>query len=397
MEVFFNGMPLKKDFEQFIDTPYALHLIAYTRDIYLGNGIYNTAYMMCETLLEKGYFDMFDQVFERFLNIDGEHPYGSYKDIKYFCEYIRTQSTITYKRNIYHHIIRRFIQPQLAKDKISDTPSLLAKWLPREKSKFGWLVKEIAWCCYDEGQDLISHILKKYRQDITDINRKLDTVQIHMSNRTWSEISTFQGSTLQLYNRAFMSNKNEDRTKCSQNFVGRTPVFNKMLLTPQYLVYQSLLQKDPLFNYYWPRLVETYPKCKKYIPIVDCMEGIGLALMVAESCGIKHVYSGDKCINFDINMAFNDKIREIKHAIAPVKPDYLDDNFIVFSNKECDITKYGHLNIVYWNVTGDKSLPRKEGNVTLISGNDSLMLKCLLGGELTFEAMLKDSRYNSWV
>ena len=393
MEVFFNGQPLKKDFESYIDSPYVLSLIAYTRDIYLGRGSYNEAYMMLETSLMFETFEIFDKVFDRFFNMGENHPYGSYKDIKYFCEYIRKESTLNniFKRKVYHHIIRKFIRPQLEKDKISDNPSLLAKWLPREKGKFGWLVKEIAWCCYDEAYDLISHSLKQYRQDITSINRKLDTAQIHMSNGTWSDIKEFRGITLLLQERSFMSNKNEDRAICAKHLSERPPIFNKSLMTPQYLVQQSLLQKDPLYNNYWTNLCKSYPQCKKYIPAVDCMEGIGLALITAEACGLKNIITGTKSVNID--MDFNDKVREIKHAIAPVKPDYLDDNFIVFSNKECDISKYGHLNIVYWNVTGEKSLPRKEENVTLISGNDSLMLKCLLGGELTFEAMLKDSRY----
>ena len=392
MEVFFNGSPMKKDFENILDTSYSIYslsLIAYTRDIYLGRGQYYTAYMMLEVLLHKD-INLFDTIFAKILNIDGEHPYGSYKDIKYFCEYIRKESTILCKRDIYHHIIRKFIQPQLTKDKNSDTPSLLAKWLPREKGKFGWLVKEIAWCCYNEGYDLMSHALKQYREDIVTINKRLETPQIYMAANKWSDIKEFRGATLRLHERAFRSIINDDRIKCSQNLSERPPPFNKSLMTPQYLVNNSLLEKDPLYDFYWPTLVKSYPKCKKYIPAVDCIEGIGFALIVAESAELHHVYS-DKSIN--ICMPFNDKVREVKNSITSLKIDYLEDNFIIFSNKECDITKYGDLRIVHWNVTGIPTFPRQEKNITIVSGNDSLMLKCFLKGELSFESMLNDSRY----
>ena len=390
IETFFNGNPIKKDFEEFIDTPYALPLIAYMRDIYFGRGEYYTSYMMLEMLLKHDRWDMFDKVFARFLYIPDAHPYGSYKDIKYFCEYIRNETNFLNKRYIYHHIIRKFVNPQLMKDKTSETPSLLAKWLPREKGKFGWLVKEIAWCNYNDNYDLASHALKEYRMDITEINRRLDTTQIHMANRTWSEIKEFRGETLRLQNRAFMSNKNEDREKCSINLSKRPPFLNKSLVTPNYLVQTCLEINDPLFNDEWIKMVKSYPECKKYIPAVDCIEGIGLALMVAEKAGIKQVYTGTIGVNID--MPFNDKVKRLKDAIATLKPDYLDDNFILFS-KNSDITQYTHLNMVHWNVIGPNMLPIKEGNLTIISGNDPLMLKCLLKGELTFKTMLNDSRY----
>ena len=396
MEVFFNGYPLKKDFEDIINNniDYALPLIAYTRDIYFGKGYYYTAYVMLEVLLEKGHKEMFDKVFERFLNINGEHPYGSYKDIKYFCEYIKRESNLSIhsKRDIYHHIIRKFIQPQLIQDLDSktQTPSLLAKWLPREKGKFGWLVKEIAWCCYNEGYDLMSHALKQYREDIVKLNRILDTPQIHMADNTWADIKEFRGATLRLHERAFRSIINDDRSTCCQHLLERPTHFNKSLMTPQYLVNQSLLEKDPLYNFYWKTLVETFPKNKRYLPAVDCIEGIGFALILAESLG-KHVYTGN--VGIHIDMDFNDKVREIKYALSPLK-DCLD-NFVLFSNKEYASKAHtdNEFNMVHWHVTGKPALPKKDGNITIISGNDPLMLKCFLKGDLSFEAMLNDSRY----
>ena len=361
-ECFFNGQPLKEDF-----LPYLTNtaLIGYTRDIYLGRGNYNTAYMMLATLIEYGRMDLFDHIFERFFHIEGQHPYGSYKDIKYFCGYIK-ESELPNKRDLYHHIIRKFIQPQLKKD-ISNEPSLLAKWLPREKSKFGWLAKEIAWCCYNEGYDKNSHAMKQYRNDIAEINRRLDTAQIHMKPDDW-KIDELRGETLRLQYRSFM-------THCPEQIKKREPYFNKALMTPQYLVKFSLEKKDPLYNYCWEEMSKQYPKTNLLVA-VDCVEGIGFAL--ASSSG--KVHTGTKCI--DINRPFNEAVREIYHSLGPVQ---VKEDFILFRNK-----KPTQLNYVHWNVTGPAEFPKDN----VISGNDPLMLKCYLKGELTFEAMLKDSRYN---
>ena len=358
-ECFFNGRPLKEDFLPHLTNT---ALIGYTRDIYLGRGNYNDAYMMLATLIEFNRLDLFDHIFERFFHMEG-HPYGSYKDIKYFCGYIR-DSNLPNKRDLYHHIIRKFVKPQLEKDVIADNPSLLAKWLPREKSKFGWLAKEIAWICYDEGYDKNSHAMKQYRNDITEINRRLDTAQIHMKPGDW-EIGELRGETLRLQYKSFMNH-------CPEQIRKREPYFNQALMTPQYLVNFSLEKKDPLYNYCWEDLSKQYNKTN--LPVaVDCVEGIGFALAAAKT----HVYT-TKCI--DINKPFNEVVREIYHSLGPVQ-----GKGILFTNKE-----YKGENYVHWNVTDPPAFPK--GNV--ISGNDPLMLKCYLKGELTFEAMLKDSRYN---
>jgi len=373
MECFFNGQPLKEDFLPFLTNT---SLIGYMRDIYLGRGDYNTSYMMLATLIEYGRMDLFDYIFERFFHMEG-HPYGSYKDIKYFCGYIK-ESELPNKRDLYHHIIRKFVKPQLEKDVISDTPSLLAKWLPREKSKFGWLAKEIAWCCYDEGYDLVSHTMKHYRTDIANINRRLDTAQIHMSEGQWN-ITELRGETLRLQYRSFMNH-------CPESIAKRERYFNQALMTPQYLVKFYLEKKDPLYNYCWEDISKTYEK-SNYLVAVDCVEGIGFALASARS----HVYTGSKMIAVNKGMTFNEDVREIYHALASLKG--MDDYFILFTNKEYD-TKYDDLKMIHWNVTAPSEFPRQSNQATLISGNDPLMLKCFLKGDLTFEAMLKDSRYN---
>jgi hypothetical protein len=143
-----------------------------------------------------------------------------------------------------------------------------------------------------------------------------------------------------------------------------------------------LEKKDPLYNYCWEDLSKTYPK-SNYLVAVDCVEGIGFALAASNG----RVYTGSKSIN--VSKPFNEAVKELYHVVAPVQE--LDDYFILFTNKPY---KHNNLKMIHWNLSGPKELPRREENTTIISGSDPLMLKCFLKGELTFEAMLKDSRYN---
>jgi len=70
------------------NNPYVLPLLAQTRDIINGKGLCNLSYLMCECLLDCAFnniisITMFEKVFDRFFIFKEEHPYGSYKDIKY--------------------------------------------------------------------------------------------------------------------------------------------------------------------------------------------------------------------------------------------------------------------------------------------------------------------------
>lgn len=77
--------------------------------------------------------------------------------------------------------------------------SLIAKWLPREKSnKFGWQTQLIAREYYSEwfsenmseGQYKAAtrKSLTHFRQLITSLNKKLNTTQTYQCNNNWSQI-----------------------------------------------------------------------------------------------------------------------------------------------------------------------------------------------------------------
>ena len=125
---------------------YLYKLIAQTRDIIKGKGEYNLSYMLLGEWLLLGdeYIPDIYKVLDLFVDIENEHPYGSWKDLKYFCHYICKQKSYVNKNHEIIDYCCEKIANQLFIDNNSDNPTLCAKWAPREKSKFGWITPIIS-------------------------------------------------------------------------------------------------------------------------------------------------------------------------------------------------------------------------------------------------------------
>jgi hypothetical protein len=170
-------------------------------------------------------------------------PYGSWKDMKYFCNYIREKSG-----SDKHPLIQfcvRFINTQLWADEDaygSQNPdtrlSLVSKWIPREASnKFGWLNEILAVDFHPQymanaiGSSKIKAIKKckvQYRLIFSKLNRHLDTVQIKQASNQWAEIdhSKTTSITMAKQRKAFLNQTADgdeprypepDRIKCAEN------------------------------------------------------------------------------------------------------------------------------------------------------------------------------------
>ena len=248
-------------------------LMLHTRDIIDGKGEYSLFYALFTEWIKlseqlKQFFgekyndhiNCIEQITNKAIETlvyldDNDHPYGSWKDMKYILNYLRSRKDIT--RRVYHlpifkHIIDIIVK-QLAVDASGlHTPSLLAKWLPREKSKkFGWIAKHISCQYYshwlltsdtsiitkDKTTVILSNryserkCLTHYRQLIAGINRNLKTVQINQCNHTWKDIDfekDVTSITMSRQQTAFQyKNKMEectdldldnDRLKCKENY-----------------------------------------------------------------------------------------------------------------------------------------------------------------------------------
>ena len=244
-------------------------LIGYTRDIISGKGEYNLTYMLinglykfsesrnCQENDKYKIQAMSLNAIESLIRVElNEHPYGSWKDLKYFCNYhVEKKDRYNYRLNknpdILFNKIIELICGQISCDEKSPKKTLAARWVPREKSsKFGWITPILAMNYYkpwmkdytsneeyltpDKEQYKLARrkCLTHFRQLIAKINKELNTPQINQCNARWSEIDfnkDVTSITLRKQSKAFQSIKrngqprnylvdNEDRIQCAKNY-----------------------------------------------------------------------------------------------------------------------------------------------------------------------------------
>jgi hypothetical protein len=218
-------------------------MIGHTRDLIDGKGEYSLTYMMI-WVWYKFFPELAKFALKCLVDIGSEetHQYGSWKDMKLFCQYCFDNSDdVTHE--LIHYCVK-LINNQVIKDKIkSDNGetniSLVAKWIPREKSKYGWLFEILAYDYFDNyilsaknANSINKAGLKskmEYRKIISGLNKHLDTVQIKQCANTWSQIDPAKQTSITMHKqkRAFLNLKkgsdgprsdSEDRISCANNF-----------------------------------------------------------------------------------------------------------------------------------------------------------------------------------
>lgn len=226
-------------------------MIGHTRDIIDGKGECTLTYMMIHTWYdfypELAKFALLTCVLPEFdVEIGAykkQHPYGSWKDIKYFCNFAANSGwQIDHPMMTYAFAL---IDIQLNLDKAAHDEqrfadiSLLCKWIARETSgKFGWMYDSLATSHFShylisaKNPDSMRKARNKakmdYRKLITSINRALDTVQIKQCSGEWSNINFDRTTSITFakQKKAFLNVKKdgsqrselEDRVKCAEKF-----------------------------------------------------------------------------------------------------------------------------------------------------------------------------------
>lgn len=229
-------------------------LIGQTRDIVGGKGEQQLSFMQLWVWYEF-YPALVESAFNHFVLLRGDetiHPYGSWKDVKYWCEYVRQKSgkkshplidkaldisirQLLYDETRYESYVdiesgeTNIVKPQI---------SLCAKWLPREKSKYGWVFRQMAEKMFGYFQDTAKTedskrkaklkgriILKKL---LVKLNRYLDTAQIKMCGKTWHKLNfnhltsqTLRRNKLAIMNTTKKSEQrssSKDRVQCATNY-----------------------------------------------------------------------------------------------------------------------------------------------------------------------------------
>jgi Mg-chelatase subunit ChlD len=218
-------------------------MIGHTRDIIDGKGEYNLTYMMIYTWFE--FYPQLALFALRCLVISDDkkvHQYGSWKDIKYFCEYCRSRGAHVFHPLIHYAIILMNVQLKTDYDnycKGCKDISLVAKWVPREKSTFGWLYESLATSYFIQYMETantderkIKAILKcktGYRKIIAHMNREIDTLQVKQCASNWSSIDFNNVTSISMskQKKAFLNiNKKgetkypdrKDRIECADHF-----------------------------------------------------------------------------------------------------------------------------------------------------------------------------------
>lgn len=227
-------------------------MIAQTRDVIEGKGEYDLAYMQVWVwyqhypMLAKYAIDRFflppteyDTSFEK-----NSHPYGSWKDIKHFCEYVKQRNQGNIDHPLINHCIQRLVE-QLKKDEMAmnekNEVSLAGKWAPREKSKYGWVFKKMIMLWRPEyfetslntittRKNAVKKASLELRHVLASLNTYIDTTQVKMCSKHWGAIdfNRVTSKTMNSQKKSFMNLKkngetqrypdDEDRNQCAENF-----------------------------------------------------------------------------------------------------------------------------------------------------------------------------------
>ena len=233
---------------------YLFRAIHFVRDPIRGLGEYELAYMMI--WVWNYYFpNLAKYAFHSFFFRTTKHQkqVGSWKDIKYFCDYIykRTndkehplidfactlmvnQIKEDHKQYLIHKNSIESKQSMYSRQKnikhaIIPDISLAAKWCPRENKKHGWIFKKIAnqyFHSTNKHKRFQVKRFRKFRKILTSLNIFLDTLEIKQCNQEWGKINYTKVpcQAWKKYNIAFMNinhrkhSKNKDRVQAMKNY-----------------------------------------------------------------------------------------------------------------------------------------------------------------------------------
>jgi hypothetical protein len=338
-------------------------LIGYSRDIIQGKGECDLSYM--QIIIWYNFYPVLARYALRSLvKLDDEsHPYGSWKDVKYFCNYCKDKFYYNDDHPLINYALS-LVNDQLKIDQINENKSLVAKWIPREKSKkFGWIFDELSNLYFPHylasaktpEQKIAARLKAKteYRRIISKLNKILDTVQIKQCNNQWSKIDHSKTSSITILkqSKAFLNlthgleprprSYKEDRIECEKNLhklidnrevQGKRIGLNSFAKTAFRLIKNSGTQSEiNLINSQWKSYIRQFPDLGPIISIVDCSIGmktnemgnsfytaLGLGCLIAEKSmfGRRLLTFGENASWYNLGLCdtFTQMIESIAHG-----------------------------------------------------------------------------------
>jgi len=327
---------LRAEFEDFVQVlkidkknpefePYAYQiykLVLNTRDQYTGKGEHDISYMLIDVLYEHLHTIALACIYQFVNPCYRKQAFGSWRDIKYLCEYTKNEDLINECVSItnmallidvinINHCTNRILPsgskmidqnenegmfklPKRSHSSSSTTDektniqwftkkpikeirkiiSNVTKWIPRENKRFGWLFDRLA---IDWSKKHNVHILTKaseenypaalrkekmkYRKLIASINKLLDTTEIKLcaNQRTMINIENIPQLAFTKYKQSL----------CKYVFEGPEKIFDKSFYTIQNMqrLECSLKTKKYFENKYYPEgIYEPDRQHSTYIP-----------------------------------------------------------------------------------------------------------------------------------
>lgn len=184
-----------------------LKLSLFIRNPRSGKGEKQVFYNIVEHLYSTG--GVYKKMSLKIIDLISE--FGYYKD--YNNLYIQTS-----QQEIKDYIIEIYIR-QLTKD-INETDnsklSLCGRWAPREHSKYNVLAVQLANKLFNTNP---KHNMKQYRQTLSKLNKKLNTVQTYMCQKHWADIEFKNVPSVSMTNlsKAFQDEKVNKNPKSERN------------------------------------------------------------------------------------------------------------------------------------------------------------------------------------
>lgn len=258
-------------------------LVGHTRDIVKGKGERTLTYMQIYEwyiVNPKLAYYLIECCVDSLDNV--EHPYGSWKDIKYFADYVYKTTNninhplINFMVGLCHYRIKKDYYDMLDNRPIS----LAAKWMPRKSlnnKKYGWFFEKLAYYYFEEyiltsNKNNIHKAKRKcemnFRKLLSKLNKYLQTLEIKLTSKQWKNINFSSVSSLSMhkYYNSFLNEtklgnikyNNNDRKVCSEKFKEfiNDSLDNKVSLNVSKLS-PYLLVKEVIHNKLWEHNKET--------------------------------------------------------------------------------------------------------------------------------------------
>ena len=402
--------------------------IAYTRDIRYGKGERDLSYMMIYALYK--FFPIPAIYLMKEIVGQNEESYGSWKDISRLCDYIKKET------NEHNPLIITLVEMatnRLKRDEREESPSNVAKWIPREGSKYGWLFDIFVKTYYQLSVAPTNKNRSNFRKLVSRTNREIGTADKpkskHMPPIKDLHLCTFKTPTPE--GRAVMSERGDADCAFSRrerNGVNFSIPIDAFIKKAKKITDNS--EKKRLDDQ-WEKYSKQWSALNKnIIPLIDVSAemsepeyngAIGIGILLSQNSLLQNrlicFSQTASWISLNRNLGFTDTVKEIMNVVPPpttrlinagfdlikdailetkMKKDQIDDLEIVvvsnFANDTCndDITEKkvkGKPKLTYWNISQNMTIPNKGKNIKYIAGHTTL--EEFISNKLPIETMIK--------